>query len=1018
MGRHSRRNNRAEETVDPVVRALKFVAQNSDFDRAWRPADDYGRIIDLVFDVPRGMKDELTSVLINSHLSTDPCISPFVDFDKPGSNVSGIFRKEYQHKTPDGKNCKSKYIYLCSENEFPVKPEGKWYHDIKALPTGWDKGPRGMGENENENYKKIRIDLLILLRELRKKGERPKKKAMDKRERDKEPSTGEPSAKKSRRMSEKKESSRIAHLLRQVLESSTKDDAKEAVSRGDVCSLLRLAFRIHQKLDSLTNDYAKEADSQRHARSLLVQFLALEQMNQNEEIEELDEDEDEDYSPESEMEDDDEIEDELEYDPESDHEGVGYYDTRVLFLGNKEFDVPKSHEFISCSRRSRLEKDQRLAAMLKAKVRLSISRNGETRRPKQYRSSPVGRRYYAAALFQAPYLSLYAAEQIFPLVVTGFLADAGIIFHSEAIAASCPAVKTLDNMFVDGSVDSLLWLQDQLKDALAVFIACDKGNRKGIAHFPKVISWWSKREHQVMTVCIDADGSGGTSQECAQAIFQSLRKLNGTIPFFFGQTTDSGGGGVLYSLKAQLEKLGLVNPNLYFVAPCTLHAMNLIFANSVKSAFGEGGLEFRNIMQLLHSLYDLVGRYEKGELGLMWADVNGEPPPNKISAAVLTRWWWVNVAAQHLKDNWEAWKKLAQAALNATTASTAAGKIASSILSLMEEGKIKCDLFFMVAFSKVYFVKHMKWLQRVDDRAKGHGYISRHMPVRTYLITSELNRLSNDWETNTAFEEFVALAKDFTGGREVDPESDAFEMTDDGKFRSQAKDWSYQDIKNQVNHFFEVAQDVATKHFEKEWTGPLLHFAVAGEKDTSVPFCNWLVNNETMGLETIDSECHDTTIDLSKMLTYFATKMSVEQVKEQGALSTLWGSVEKVAAGANIWESEETADLREYSESKILPLASSTHRVEAMVRECSHCAATNRGEASRSHYIFQRSVLNTKMNDISAQDRIGRVLRANGSTGPGVQGEREIRSEEAKRKHGGGQRRKKKFDKGREVLGE
>jgi hypothetical protein len=59
MGRHSRKNNRFEETVvDPVVRALKFVAQNSDyFDRAWRPANDYGHIIDQIFDVPRGKKD-------------------------------------------------------------------------------------------------------------------------------------------------------------------------------------------------------------------------------------------------------------------------------------------------------------------------------------------------------------------------------------------------------------------------------------------------------------------------------------------------------------------------------------------------------------------------------------------------------------------------------------------------------------------------------------------------------------------------------------------------------------------------------------------------------------------------------------------------------------------------------------------------------------------------------------------------------------------------------------------------
>jgi hypothetical protein len=88
-----------------------------------------------------------------------------VDFDKAGSNITGIFRKEYQYKTPDGGNHKPKCIYLCSENKLPVKSECKWYHDIKALPVGWDKGPRGMGDNEN--YKKIRID--ILLGELRKK---------------------------------------------------------------------------------------------------------------------------------------------------------------------------------------------------------------------------------------------------------------------------------------------------------------------------------------------------------------------------------------------------------------------------------------------------------------------------------------------------------------------------------------------------------------------------------------------------------------------------------------------------------------------------------------------------------------------------------------------------------------------------------------------------------------------------------------------------------------------------------
>jgi hypothetical protein len=94
--------------------------------------------------------------------------------------------------------------------------------------------------------------------------------------------------------------------------------------------------------------------------------------------------------------------------------------------------------------------------------------------------------------------------------------------------------------------------------------------------------------------------------------------------------------------------------------------------------------------------------------------------------------------------------------------------------------------------------------------------------------------------------------------------------------------------------------------------------------------------------------------------------------------------------------------LRRYVEAKILPLVSSTDRVEAMVRECSHCASTDRGESSRSHYILQRSVLNSKINEISAKDhREGRVLHANASTGSGLQGERNLRSAEPVWKHGG-----------------
>ncbi len=111
---------------------------------------------------------------------------------------------------------------------------------------------------------------------------------------------------------------------------------------------------------------------------------------------------------------------------------------------------------------------------------------------------------YNAALIQAPRVSLYAAEQVLPLVVAALLADAGIAFNPEALAKLCPSAKTLNSFIVDGSVESMLWLEEQFRDADAVLISCDKGNRKGIDHFPKVISLWSKKERQVLSACIDA----------------------------------------------------------------------------------------------------------------------------------------------------------------------------------------------------------------------------------------------------------------------------------------------------------------------------------------------------------------------------------------------------------------------------------------------------------------------------------------------------------------------------------
>jgi hypothetical protein len=102
-----------------------------------------------------------------------------------------------------------------------------------------------------------------------------------------------------------------------------------------------------------------------------------------------------------------------------------------------------------------------------------------------------------------------------------------------------------------------------------------------------------------------------------------------------------------------------------------------------------------------------------------------------------------------------------------------------------------------------------------------------------------------------------------------------------------------------------------------------------------VPFCKWLVNGTTNGLGSIDSEIHDSKLDMDAMLGFFSNLQDREAVREQGETENHWEAIVAISEGEDIWSSERTRALREYSESHIMPLASSGHRVASMVRECS-----------------------------------------------------------------------------------
>jgi hypothetical protein len=188
----------------------------------------------------------------------------------------------------------------------------------------------------------------------------------------------------------------------------------------------------------------------------------------------------------------------------------------------------------------------------------------------------------------------------------------------KLFSKSFASARNLRDILISFAVDSLIEVGNQIHGADNVFLSCNKGNKKGLSHFVKILSWWDKTEKKAQTFVLDIDASEGTSEGCAEAIQHSMKKVNKstiTLPLK-GQTTDSGGGGVLESLGNQLKKRDLCSPT-YLVASCTLHAIQIALANPVKKVMGEGSLGARTIMQMLHSAYDLQELMEYSEFRLV-----------------------------------------------------------------------------------------------------------------------------------------------------------------------------------------------------------------------------------------------------------------------------------------------------------------------------------------------------------------------------------------------------------------
>ena len=229
------------------------------------------------------------------------------------------------------------------------------------------------------------------------------------------------------------------------------------------------------------------------------------------------------------------------------------------------------------------------------------------------------------------------------------------------------------------------------------------------------------------------------------------------------QMTDSGGGGTLESVVQELRLLGVANVLVYIIGSCTLHLLQLALSTYMKKVYGDGGRGILNVMQLLHSCYNLCNNHETGEIRLIWLDVCDElniqeAKYKTVQAPILTWWSTVFAATVFVKEHWNIFVRIACMTCNkAKTKKDTLYQITDAIEDLTTIPEIYNDLLLLVALHKNWFNCHFEWLQGSDDGINGSqpGFLMRHIGVRFFIMHDELQDILQTYNTtHHGFDEF------------------------------------------------------------------------------------------------------------------------------------------------------------------------------------------------------------------------------------------------------------------------
>jgi hypothetical protein len=100
---------------------------------------------------------------------------------------------------------------------------------------------------------------------------------------------------------------------------------------------------------------------------------------------------------------------------------------------------------------------------------------------------------------------------------------------------------------------------------------------------------------------------------------------------------------------------------------------------------------------------------------------------------------------------------MAISVINSSKTDQRDNKIASGLVSLMDEPCIHADVAFIAAHAKQYLDKHMLWYQCEDPNLREQGFLTFHRCLRYFIKVKQLEDLAANWQQNEAFEEYCNI---------------------------------------------------------------------------------------------------------------------------------------------------------------------------------------------------------------------------------------------------------------------